>query len=54
MRHPLQFGRSYSTEMLRNKAQLSAERVGDSGRSVAARHDTPGLGNIPLKATRTS
>jgi hypothetical protein len=59
MRHPLHLDRSYSTEMLRNKARLSAERVADSSRSVARWREIPSQGSeeknaFPLKATRTS
>ena len=58
MRHPLHFDRSYSAEMLRNKARLSTERVADSVRSPA-RGEIPPLGTAeknapPLKATRLS
>jgi hypothetical protein len=58
MRHLLHFGRSYSTEMLRNKTRLSAERGTGSGRSVAGRREIP-VGNagkdaFPPKATRIS
>jgi hypothetical protein len=58
MRRPLHFDR-YSTEMLRNKARLSTERVAEPGRHVVGRRETPYLGNaerdaFPLKGTRIS
>jgi hypothetical protein len=59
MRHPLHFGRSYSMEMLRNKARLSAERGADTGRVDARRREISGQGSADKnvfapKATRIS
>lgn len=59
MSHTLRFGRAYNTEMLRNKARLSRERVTDAGSSDAGWRETPALGNAPReafppKATRIS
>ena len=59
MRHPLHFDRSYSAEMLRNKARLSTERVADSDRGLPVRRVIPPLGTaekdaLALKATRLS
>ena len=59
MSHPLRFGHSYSTEMLRNKVRLNSERIEDTCHDDARRREAPGLGNagkdaFALKATRTS
>jgi len=59
MSHPLRFGSSYSTEMLRNKVRLKREPIKDSCHDDARRREAPGLGNagedaFALKATRTS
>jgi len=59
MSHPLRFGHSYSTEMLRNKVRLNRERIKDTCHDDARRREAPGLGNagkdpFALKATRTS
>ena len=59
MSHPLRFGHSYSTEMLRNKVRLNKDRVTDLGRSDAAKRETPSLGSVGKdvflpKATRIS
>jgi hypothetical protein len=59
MSHPLRFGSSYSTEMLRNKVRLKREPIKDSCHDDARRREVPGLGNagkdaFALKATRTS
>jgi len=59
MSHPLRFGHSYGTEMLRNKVRLKRERVTDLGLGEAGRREMPGLGiadenAFPLKATRIS
>jgi hypothetical protein len=59
MSHPLRFGSSYSTEMLRNKVRLKREPIKDSCHDDARRREAPGLGNagkdaFALKTTRTS